>query len=244
MEAVVFERVAFSFSGAPVLKEADFSLTEGSFTAVVGPNGGGKTSLLKLALGLLVPESGSISIFGRPPGGQRGLVSYVPQHFQGNQHFPLTVLETVMLAGGPCLVRKGAFRADEKATTLGLLAGLSLDRLADRRFTELSGGERQRVLIARALAAKPRLLLLDEPTAGVDLGAQQSIHRLLSELQGKMTILMVTHDMNFVHESVDRVLCVNRSVSVHPTGEKADAEICRIYGADVKRVLHDRHAHD
>jgi zinc transport system ATP-binding protein len=241
MDALVFEEVSFGYEGLEVLSNINFRLEEGSFTAVVGPNGGGKTTIINLALGLLTPSSGRISVFGQPPGSLPGLVCHVPQRFAGMQDFPLLVRDVVMLGLKSGMKLTGPFRRSEKHQADELLSRLGLLHLARRPFGALSGGERQRVLIARALAGQPRLLLLDEPTANVDLPSQQSIHGILREWDGRTTILMVTHDMNFVYGGAARVLCVNRSAAIHPTGEAAEEEICRIYGTHMKRVLHDRY---
>lgn len=248
--------VTFSYGGEPVLEDVNLSVGDREAVCVVGPNGGGKTTLVKLILGLLTPERGEIRVFGLPPHRARLRVGYMPQHVQHDQQFPVTATDIVMM---------GRLGQENDASFLGKLTGWRgrVDRLAAinamdrvgmaefkrRPFASLSGGQRQRVLIARALCCNPDLLLLDEPTSNVDTLVEGQLLDLLRELNQRMTILMVSHDLGFVSELVKRVICVNRRVVIHPTSEMTGDAIRDIYGGEVRRVHHNElspfgHSHE
>lgn len=248
--------VTFSYGGEPVLEDVNLSVGDREAVCVVGPNGGGKTTLVKLILGLLTPERGEIRVFGLPPHRARLRVGYMPQHVQHDPQFPVTAMDIVMM---------GRLGQEGDASFLGGLTGWRgrVDRLAAinamdrvgmaefkrRPFASLSGGQRQRVLIARALCCNPDLLLLDEPTSNVDTLIEGQLLDLLRELNQRMTILMVSHDLGFVSELVERVICVNRRVVIHPTSEMTGNAIRDIYGGEVRRVHHNElspfgHSHE
>ena len=243
-EALVrFRDVRFSYDETPVFNApVTFGIAPGDFACIVGPNGGGKTTLLKLTLGLLRPQTGAIEVLGAAPGENRQHVGYMPQHAQLDLKFPVTVLDVVLMGRlhprGPLLrySRVDAARAREA------LEQVRMGHLARRPFAALSGGQRQRVLIARALACEPKLLLLDEPTAGLDVAAQGDLYQLLNELNKRMTIFMVSHDVSFVSKFVKTVICVNRKVDVHATMEIAGDYISEMYGRDMRIILHE-HEH-
>lgn len=212
MNAVISDNVSFNYEDIDVLSSASFAVKKGEFIGIIGPNGGGKTTLLKLILGFLQPKQGKIEVFGRSPLDAQGQVAYVPQSMRYDRHFPISVLELVL---GGCLADLpwyGSFKKEDRKRALSALDQVGLSFLAERPFGTLSGGQQQRVLIARSLASDPKLLLLDEPTASVDSEAEQSIYSLLQTLKGKMTIMMVTHDLQTAINQVDRVLCVQHSV--------------------------------
>lgn len=237
--AIVLENLTFSYGGTPVLENVNATIDVDDFACMVGPNGGGKTTLIKLVLGLLRPDSGRVLLFGRSPRETRSSVGYVPQYFQFDMFFPIKVLDVVLMGR---LDRHRAFghyaRKDADAAHAAL-GQVDLPNLADRPFSALSGGQRQRVLIARALAAEPKLLILDEPMANIDPHVQNELYEVLKALHGRLTIVMVTHDMGFVSTLVNRVVCVNRTVWIHPTSELTGDSICNLYGSDVSMVRHD-----
>ena len=178
--------------------------------SLIGPNGGGKTTLFRLLLGLLKPNRGTIRVFGEPPERVRTRMGYVPQHTSFDPRFPISVRD--MVAMGRLTGRStGPYRADDREAAGQALDEVGLAELADRSFADLSGGQRQRILIARALASGPELLLLDEPTANVDRAAEARLYELLGELNRRLTILMASHDVGFVTKFVKQCLCVNRS---------------------------------
>lgn len=232
--------VEFGYGPRPVLENVDLTVRRGEFLAVVGPNGGGKTTLLCLILGLLAPRRGMVSVFGRAPWRSRGRLGYMPQHSHLDMAFPVTVREVVMqgLLSGP-LGGLGPWRASHRAAADQALARVEMSPQAGAPFAALSGGQRQRVLIARALAGHPEVLLLDEPTAGVDPRVEHELYDLLASLGRALTILVVTHDLGFVSSYVDRVVCVNHQVHVHPVHDVTGEVISQIYGRDVRMVRHD-----
>jgi zinc transport system ATP-binding protein len=236
---VQLENVSFGYGRVPVLENVSLSIQERGLVCFVGPNGGGKTTLLKLILGLLKPESGLVRLFGCPPAESRHRVGYVPQHARYDPLFPATVEEIVQMGclGKPTesLRSKGAHQIAHET-----LAEVELADLAHRPFSDLSGGQRQRVLIARALASQPDLLVLDEPTSNVDQRAENRLYETLTHLNARMTILLVSHDLGFVSNIVQSVVCVNRRVVHHPTSAITGEIIQEIYGAaDLLMVRHD-----
>ena len=245
--AIWADRLSFAYERANVLEDVSFAIEPGDFATVIGPNGGGKTTLLKLLLGILQPTRGTIQVFGRSPNEMCASIGYVPQYFRFDPHFPITVSEVVCMGRLDRLSRFGGYRRSDKEVVDASLESVGLFEQRNRSFNALSGGQRQRVLIARALATQPRLLLLDEPTANVDPVVQDELHMLLDALRKKMTILMVSHDIGFVSALVSRVLCVNRTLSIHPTNELTGQNIAALYGRDITLVRHDHrcaeHAH-
>ena len=236
---ICFHDVSFSYDGAAVLENVNLTVQANEFTSIVGPNGGGKTTLLRLILGSLQPAAGEVLVFDRPPGEGRRHIGYMPQHSQLDPMFPVTVLDVVLMGrverrwGGP-------YSRTDRTAALQALNDVEMAELAQRPFQTLSGGQRQRVLVARALASEPKVLLLDEPTANVDVGVEAKMMELLCGLSERMTILMVSHDLRFVSGFVGRVLCVDRIVAVHPTSEVTSELIQEIYGGDLRIVRHDR----
>jgi zinc transport system ATP-binding protein len=211
-----FDRVSFSYGGASgnrkVLENASFHIHQGEFIALVGPNGSGKTTVLKLLLGLEQPQGGRIELFGaRFSPGARNRVGYVPQQAANDQSFPITVREAVKMGRLSPVSRK--FGAEDKAAVEEALEQAEISDLAERSYSALSGGQRRRVLVARALAAKPEILILDEPTANMDSESEERLFAALGKLKAgdggrSTTILIVTHDTGFVSSLTDRVLCM------------------------------------
>lgn len=205
----------FAYNGQKVLEDVSFKIPAGDFVAVIGPNGGGKTTLLKLMLGLLTPTRGEVRVFGRPPREVSPRVGYVPQHVETHLHFPITVRDVVMMGRlQPGLKWPWPSRAD-RAAAAEALARMGVDHLAQRRISDLSGGQRQRVFIARALCARPEILFLDEPTAGIDPQGQVDLYCLLEQLNAELTIVLVSHDMLALSTHVKSVACVNRRLHYH-----------------------------
>ncbi len=236
---VLMEGVSFSYDGMPVLEDVDLEVSELDFMSVVGPNAGGKTTLLKLILGLLRPDRGRIRVFGDAPAKARPRIGYMAQQSSFDFLFPVSVMDVVLMGrlghGG-----RGVFytRRDREAAE-GALERVELKELRDRPFSKLSGGQRQRVLLARALASEPDLLLLDEPTANVDAAIETELFEILYELNRRMTIILVTHDLGFVSGYVKRVACVNRRLVVHPTSAITGEMIHELYGGDMRLIRHD-----
>lgn len=248
-QAVVELRdVAFSYGLAPVLKGIGLRVAEGEFLGIVGPNAGGKSTLLKLILGLLEPQSGRIRVLERRPREARRWLGYVPQYPSFPRDFPITVEQAVLLGrlGAPAPAKHGWLgalspggygKADRRATDQALRE-VEADDLADRQIGSLSGGQLQRVLLARALVAEPRILILDEPTANIDQRLESDIFDLLKQLNRRMTILVVSHDIGFVSSYVSRVACVNRTLVCHHTDAIDGQVIQDLYGEKVRMVAH------
>ncbi|MFV0436694.1 MAG: metal ABC transporter ATP-binding protein [Desulfopila sp.] len=232
-----------------VLTEVDLDVWPLDSVCVVGPNGGGKTTLMKLIIGQLSPDCGAISIFGKKPEKNRQLIGYVPQYAVYDRQFPISVREVVCM-GRLSRGLAGRYSRADWAQTMHALAEVGLTQAADQPFSALSGGQRQRVLIARALASGGRILILDEPTANIDQEAESHFFDLLQELNQRMTILMVTHDVGFAAKFFTRIACVNRRVVIHPTSEMTGELIEEIYGGDLRMIRHDHicssegHQHD
>lgn len=228
------EGVSFRYpSSAPVLEAVDLEIEPQDFLGLIGPNGGGKTTLLRILLGLLQPQQGSVSVLGRRPAEVSSRVGYVPQHSRIDLEVPAEVLDVVLMgrlaltSWGP---RFGKEHVDAALRALELTGTVDL---AGRRFGELSGGQRQRVLIARALAADAELLLLDEPTAGVDFHRERKLLELLSQLNQRLPILLVSHDVMLVSAHLKRAAWVNREVVCYPASELTPEVLETLYhGAD------------
>jgi len=208
----------------------------------VGPNAGGKTTLLKLILGLLKPTSGSIQVLGLPPAKACSRIGYMPQHANLDPLFPVSVLDVVLMGRMGNGKRFGFFGKSDREKAEEALRKVELQDVRNRSFSDLSGGQHQRVLIARALVTDPDLLLLDEPTSNVDAAVETELFELLNHLNEKMTVVLVTHDLGFVSGYVKRVACVNRRVVVHATHEISGEMINELYGSEVQMVRHDTRA--
>ena len=244
-EVIKVKNLTFSYGKTPVLEGADFSIQEREFACLVGPNGGGKTTLLRLLLGLLSPQTGEISLFGTSPKEGRKYVGYLPQHAQLDPRFPATVLDVAMMGRLGETRTLGGYTAKDREIAREMLDRVGLSGFAHRPLSALSGGQRQRVLIARALVGSPRLLLLDEPTSSLDGYVERELYELLEQLNKELTILVVSHDIGFVSRYVQKVVCVNRHVYIHPTGEIDENTIRSMYGEHMYMVRHDKvHAHD
>ncbi len=210
--------VSFSYNGSRVLSSIDLTVGERDFLAVIGPNGGGKTTLLKLILGIHRPEQGTIRVLGASPRESARRIGYVPQDTSINREFPITVADVV---GMGRLGSAGAGKnvVDDRKVVDTMLGRVDMLAFRDRRIGDLSGGQRQRVFIARALAAKPDILVLDEPTANVDIEGQTTIYSILRECNEHMTVVVASHDITGVLGYVGRMAYVNRTLHTHDAPE-------------------------
>jgi zinc transport system ATP-binding protein len=238
-QIVYFKDVTFSYLNQPVLVDVNLSLESGSFFSIVGPNGGGKTTLLKLILGLLKPQKGVIRVFGRSAFKARKLIGYVAQYTSFDEFFPVTALEVVLMGrlGKSVLER---YTSLDKIKAENSLAEVGLSEVNNVPFSDLSGGQRQRVLIARALVTEPKLLLLDEPTSNIDASIEKKFAAVLEDLSKRMSIIMVTHDVGFVSHLVKYVVCVNKTVVVHPTSTLTKQIITDMYGKEMRIIQHEK----
>ena len=209
--AIALDGVRFAYGGGgDVLTDVSLRLEAGAFLAIIGPNGGGKTTLAKLILGMLRPGRGSVRVFGRDPALDAPNVGYVPQHSLFEPGFPITVLDVALLG----LVRRGrrgpGMPRDRRDRAMSTLAMVDMDRHAHRRFDSLSGGQRQRVLVARALVPSPDLLLFDEPTSNIDPQGKICLFDILSHLRKSLTVILVSHDLISATAGITDVAVVNR----------------------------------
>lgn len=211
-DALRFEDVDFAYGAQPALQAVRFAVPAGSACAIVGPNGGGKSTALKLALGLLAPQRGRVQVLGTLPAAARARVGYVPQFAQLQRDFPLSVRDVVLqgtLSGLPLGLR---YAPEAQARAEAALRATNTLRLALRPIAALSGGQLQRVLIARALAGEPELLLLDEPTAHIDSRSQNRLFDLLASMRGERSIVMVSHDLSAMMRWADCLVCLSTTV--------------------------------
>jgi len=213
---IEIEDLSYAYKGQEVLTNINLQVREGDFVAVIGPNGGGKTTLVKLILGLLQPAKGSILINGKKPGHGGATIGYVPQHINHNLVFPATVLDVVLMGKHDPKRRWSLVgREKDRQYALAALEKMGIGELAGRKISALSGGQRQRVLIARALVTEPELLVLDEPTASIDTKGQTDFFNLLRELNNDLTILVVSHDLLVISSYAKSIACVNKRLHYH-----------------------------
>jgi len=241
MPIVAIENMSFSYDGPTILENVNLALQELDFISIVGPNGGGKTTLLKLMLGLLNPSQGHIHIFGLPPAMARFRIGYVPQHIHLDLQFPVSVLDVVLMGRLGHGRAVGPYPRSDKSVAEKALAELGL---ADhhRPFASLSGGQRQRALIARALASNPDLLLLDEPTANLDMVSERELYDLLRFLNQRLTVILVSHDLDFVSQHVRTIVYVKRTVIARPVSDLSAELIRDLYQREQTPVHHDPHS--
>ena len=228
------------------LSGIDLQVSQGELLGIVGPNAGGKSTLLKLILGLLQPQAGALRVLGRDPRAASRLLGYVPQHPSFPRDFPITVEQVVQL-GRLGMTRDGAApralwpqwpTGSDREAVRRALSEVEAGEIAKRQIGTLSGGQLQRVLLARALVCEPRILILDEPTANIDQRLEGEIFDLLRVLNARMTILVVSHDTGFISRSVSRVACVNRTLVCHHTDAIDGAVIQDLYGEPVRMIAH------
>jgi zinc transport system ATP-binding protein len=240
MEKVIeLEDIWVRYRNHIVLEAVNLELKESSgLLGIIGPNGGGKTTLLKVLLGLLKPYKGSVKIFGKPPEKSRELVGYVPQYKGFDFDFPISVWEVVLTGriSHTGFLRK--YSQEDKKAAEEALKTVEMFKYKDWQIGQLSGGQRQRVFIARALATNPKLLLLDEPSSGLDPHMQEELYSLLDTLKQEMAIIMVTHDLSVVSVYVDRIACLNRTLHYHDSAEIPVEDLEATYQCPIELIAH------
>lgn len=247
--AISIRDLSFSYDTQVVLADVNLDVQAFDSLCVVGPNGGGKSTLVKLIVGLLSPDVGRVRVFGEKPEAARLRIGYVPQYARYDPQFPISVSEVVTMG---CLGSSytGRYTKKDREQAMESLAITGLSGIADSPFSSISGGQRQRVLIARALASEGDILILDEPTANIDHESELQFFDLLTELNKRMTILMVTHEVGFASTFFQRIACVNKQVVIHPTSALTGDLIREMYGGDLRMIRHDHycstegHKHD
>jgi zinc transport system ATP-binding protein len=235
---VEIEGVHLARRGVAILEDVSLTVREDDYLALLGPNGGGKTMLLRVMLGLVRPDRGRVRVLGGPPEKAHGRVGYVPQHVRFDLDFPIRVLDVVQMGR---LARRGPlrrFRAEDRDASLAALERVEMAELAQRPIGALSGGQRQRVLIARALAMEPRILLMDEPMASLDERMGRSLWELLETLSHQMALVLVSHDIGAISRYVRSVACLNVRLHGHPARELSPEVIEAAYGCPVELLAH------
>ena len=211
MKAVEVENLYFKYDKEWILENINFSLEDKEFMAIIGPNGGGKTTLLKLILGFLKPTKGEIKIYGKSPKENRTIIGYVPQHTNFALDLPITVFDIVLQGR----LKKGKFfySKEDKEKALNILENLKIKHLKDKKIKDLSGGQRQKVLIARALVSEPKLLIMDEPTSAIDPSGQKEILDLIESFD--ITRIIVSHDIKILLRNVDKIAYIHKKAVIH-----------------------------
>lgn len=239
VSAVRIEGLSVYYGQTPALEDVNLAVADGEYLGIIGPNGGGKSTLLKAILGLVPLTAGTVSIYDKNPKKSKSLVGYVPQFAMLDKKFPITVLEVVLTGRmKPGLTPFISFSMEDRKIAYRLLERVGVARLAGRQIAELSGGEFQKMLIARALAVNPRLMLLDEPTASVDPSSRQQIYDLLAELNQEMTIILVTHDLMAISAQVRSLACLNGRLVYHGEPELNENVANSLYGCPVDLIAH------
>ncbi len=236
--AIELRDISFYYNSHPVLTSVNLDVEERDFLALIGPNGSGKTTLLKIILGILRPARGSVRIFGRDRAQAVGLLGYVPQETGLNKDFPVSVQDVALMGRLGFPGRDRRYTAEDRSAVRQVLEKVGMWEFRNRPIGKLSGGQRQRVLIARALAAEPKVLLMDEPTASVDAKFQTELYEFLKELNGTMTIVVVSHDMSVLSSYIKTVACLNQTLFHHNAAELTDEMIHSAYHCPVDLIAH------
>jgi zinc transport system ATP-binding protein len=238
-----------SMNGGHILQGINLQIQEGIFLGLIGPNGGGKTTLLKTILGLVKPDRGTVRVFDLPPEDRRNRerIGYLPQRAYADLSFPVNVFDVVLMGRYANIGIWHRPSGEDRRRAMEKLEAVGMARLRDRPIGRLSGGEQQRVFIARALASEPQLLLLDEPTSGVDTKAQESFYNMLGKLKDEyaLTIVLVSHDIGAVPYHTDEIACLNHKLHLH--GKSPDvldaATLGQVYGCEVELLVHGKIPH-
>ncbi len=237
---IEISNLSFAYDKQQVLENINLDILPKDFVGIVGPNGGGKTTLLKLMLGLISPQNGKISILGKNPLEARNKIGYVPQYSEIDKSFPISVFEVV----GSGLCNKNSlfpwFKKENTKRIFEILDKMQILSLSKVPFGELSGGQKQRCLIARALVSAPLILFLDEPTASVDSKVESDFYSLLKELNKDMTIVLVSHDIAFISTFVNKIACVNKNLVCHHSHEITGETLLHdLYKTNISSIHHN-----
>ncbi len=215
MPIIEIKNLSFAYERQTILENINLIVNERDFLAIVGPNGGGKSTLLKLILGINPIQSGIIKTFGEKPKKNLSKIGYVPQNTNVNIDFPIKVIEVVLMGHIGTKRPLFGYAKEEIMCAMGALGQVGMEEFAQKKIGELSGGQRQRVMIARALCAHPKILILDEPTASIDIDGQKRIYELLKALNKSITIIVVSHDISVVLAYANKVAHVNKRLIYH-----------------------------
>ncbi|MGA1874491.1 MAG: metal ABC transporter ATP-binding protein [bacterium] len=228
-EIVRLKGIWARYNGLTILENINLSIKQRDFLGLIGPNGGGKTTLLKIILGLIKPARGEVRVFGHSPDRSGKLIGYVPQVAGFDRQFPVSVWEVVLMGRLGHRRIFSSYQAEDREIAREALQTMEMLDFKDRQIGKLSGGQQQRVLIARALAGRPKLLLLDEPTAGVDTRMQIGLYELLKRFKEDMAIILVSHDLAVISSYVDKIACLNRRLFYHDSTEITLQDLEKVY---------------
>ena len=240
IKAIELNNVTYSYaSDMAVLSNVSFSIEEGDFLGIIGPNGGGKTTLLRIILGILKPETGRVLLLGDDPLKTRKHVGYIPQETNLNKGFPISVYDVVMMG---LVSNRGLgrpYNRGDRQKTEEMLEQFGLQKIHRKPISELSGGQRQKVLLARAMVSNPQILFLDEPTSSIDTTGADEVYEYLESLNEKgTTIVLITHNIGVVSRYVKSVACVNRELYFHPDGKIDEVTVSKTFGCAVDLIAH------
>lgn len=237
-EVVQLDDIWVHYDGIPVLEGINLSVEPNDFLGIIGPNGGGKTTLLKVILGLIKPTRGRVSVMGQTPERGRRFIGYISQHNLFDRDFPVSVLDVVLMGRYSKVGLFQRYSEEDRRIASETLKTVEMLDYKDRQVGKLSGGEQQRVFIARALATDPKLLLLDEPTASIDTNMQAEFYELIENLKQKMTIILVSHDISAVSIYVDKIACLNHQLFYHGSKEVSAEELEKTYHCPIQLIAH------
>ncbi len=221
-----------------ILENINLEVFRSDFLGIIGPNGGGKTTLLKIILGLLKPDQGSVFVFNKKPKKARDLIGYVPQFLETDLDCPVSVLDVILMG---ILSQKKIFQKyndQDLELAKQVLSFVDLWNLKNKQIGELSGGQRQRVYIARALIRKPKLLILDEPTASIDEKSERDFWELLKEINKNVAIIIVSHDIGVIFKNVNKIACLNKQLYCHDADEMTQEILDKTYKCDIEILGH------
>jgi len=235
-EIVDLKNIYFSYNGDPVLEDINLKIMENDFMAIIGPNGGGKTTLIKIILGLIKPLKGNIRIMGEAPEKGRRQIGYLQQHPDLDIRFPVSVHDVVLMGRYKGVAHR--YTPEDREAVQKALVTIGISNLSSRHIETLSGGQLQRALIARAIVREPVLLLMDEPLASIDSEMQRSIYELFVKLRKKMAIVFVTHDIGAISIYIEKVACLNRKLFYHGPKEGSLGKLEKAYGCPVEAIAH------
>lgn len=237
--AIDIQNLSAGYDTETIIENVNLQIYQKDFFGIIGPNGGGKSTLLKAILGLISIQKGKIRIFGKPPKQGRKYIGYVAQYAEFDKNFPISVWDVVLMGRRSIRGLSPKYSKMDKQEAKKALEMVELLDYKNRHISELSGGQRQRVFIARALAANPRILLLDEPTASIDKDMRETIYQFLEEINKDMTIVLVTHDIGVLSSYVNRVSCMNRYLFTHDDDRYISPEMIeKAYSCPVEMIAH------
>ena len=240
---IQLRNVSAGYENRTVLHNVDLTVNQRDFLGVIGPNGGGKTTLIKIMLGLLKPQAGSVTFYHNGKKCDKLCAGYLPQQSMLDRKFPISAVQVVLsgLLGTKRILHR--YSSEDRAKALHLLQLLELEELADRPIGALSGGQRQRILIGRAMICEPEVLILDEPNTYIDQQNQDKLYRLLAAINDRCAVILVSHDIGTVLQEVRSIACVNHDVHYHATDEIDEHVLTKAFGCPFELIAHGHIPH-